>query len=53
LELNTNYLTELENLIKTLTKKSNTKKIFLLKFIAKTYNFFTIEKGNGKLLFGY
>jgi hypothetical protein len=53
LELNTNYLTELNDLIKTLTKKSNTKKTFLLKFIAKTYNFFTIEKGNGKLLFGY
>lgn len=53
LELNANYITELNNLILTLTKKSNTKKIFLLKFIAKTYNFFTIEKGNGKLLFGY
>ena len=53
LELNTNYLTELNNLILTLTKKSNTKKTFLIKFIAKTYNFFTIEKGNGKLLFGY
>jgi hypothetical protein len=53
LELNANYITELNNLILTLTKKSNTKKIFLLKFIGKTYNFFTIEKGNGKLLFGY
>ena len=53
LELNTNYLSELNNLILTLTKNSNSKKIFLLKFIAKTYNFFTIEKGNGKLLFGY
>jgi len=53
LELNANYLIELENFIKILTKKSNTKKTFLLKFIAKSYNFFTIEKGNGKLLFGY
>lgn len=53
-EINSKYLTELNELLKTLTKNSNSvKKTFLLKFIAKTYNFFTVEKGNGKLIFGY
>jgi hypothetical protein len=52
IEINTNYLSELDNLLKNL-KINNSKKSFFLKFIAKTYNFFTIEKGNGKLVFGY
>jgi len=52
IEINTNYISELNNLLNSL-KINNSKKSFFLKFIAKTYNFFTIEKGNGKLVFGY
>ena len=51
-EINTKYLEELNSYL-SIIKSSNTKKTFLLKFIAKTYNFFTVEKGNGKLVFGY
>lgn len=52
LEINQKYLEELNSLLSTI-KSPNTKKTFLLKFIAKTYNFFTVEKGSGKLVFGY
>jgi len=50
LELNSIFMDELENLNKIIYK-ADYKKELKLHFIAKSYNFFTIENGNGKLLF--
>ncbi len=56
IDINKDFLTEYESFLNTLYKnstKTENKKSLLLKFIAKSYNFFTVHKGSGKLVFGY
>ena len=56
IDINKDFLNEYENFLNILYKnaiKTENKKSFLLKFIAKSYNFFTVHKGSGKLIFGY
>jgi hypothetical protein len=56
IDINKDFILEYENFLNTLYKnstKTENKKSLLLKFIAKSYNFFTVHKGSGKLIFGY
>ena len=56
IDFNKDFLNEYDNFLNILYKnstKTDNKKSLLLKFIAKSYNFFTVHKGSGKLIFGY